>query len=378
MPKPETSRSSRKSLLMAVLIAFTLGAALASFGLHATTGSLKRSLTTNDARQPETYRELLALQPSALAPCDIARVNLLCAEGLPGADGLNITAYLATLDTWANRVRAETERNFHRFRANPAEYENSEAFYRMGMLITVVQQDFGVRYNPKRIESPNAPSPNEVFFADSRDCFLHGILSDRRMGTCVSMPVLYVAVARRLGYPVKLVTTKAHLFCRWESPDGREKKNIDGAGHGISSYPDDYYRRWPMPVSDAEVQACGYLQSLTPEQDLAVFLSTRGECLKAAGRLPEARVAFAQAHALVPRSPEFAYYLTTSVNGLMVQLAPQLPSTAPRVLSHAEIDAMAAEVEAINRHNREMMERRSRSPQPGVPTAPTVGTAPRR
>src|SRR5271167_1890296 len=41
-------------------------------------------------KQPETLKELLALSPAELEHCDIARMNLLCAEGLPGAGRLNV------------------------------------------------------------------------------------------------------------------------------------------------------------------------------------------------------------------------------------------------------------------------------------------------
>ena len=64
------------------------------------------------------------------------------------------------------------------------------------------------------------------------------------------MPVLYVAVGRRRGYPLKLVEAPTHLFFRWEDPDGErfnvpEVFNVEGTGHGISFHPDDYYRIWP-------------------------------------------------------------------------------------------------------------------------------------
>ena len=68
------------------------------------------------------------------------------------------------------------------------------------------------------------------------------------------MPVLYVAVGRRLGYPLKLATTKGHLFARWDGldhsyPAWRERFNIEGT-HGFSSYPDDYYKTWPFKLTD--------------------------------------------------------------------------------------------------------------------------------
>ena len=105
---------------------------------------------------------------------------------------------------------------------------------------------------------------------------------NRPLGTCSSLPVLQVAVGRRLGYPLKLVTTKGHLFVRWE--DAHERFNIEAAGRGVNRFTDDYYRHWPFELAPAEEVAEGYLKSLTPPEELAVFLSIRGMCLREAGR----------------------------------------------------------------------------------------------
>ena len=39
---------------------------------------------------PQSIAELLDLPAVELEQCDIARMNLLCAEGLPGAEELNV------------------------------------------------------------------------------------------------------------------------------------------------------------------------------------------------------------------------------------------------------------------------------------------------
>jgi hypothetical protein len=158
---------------------------------------------------------LLALEPAELERVDIARMNLLCAEGLPGAENLNIDGCLAALDQWAAHAKREIDRHLYRFRASPTEYEDSEGYFRMLMMSVVVYEDFGIRYNPQWIAAPTAARADDHFFADSRDVLLHGLTGQRRMGTCSSMPVLYIALARRLGYPVRLVATKGHLFMRW-------------------------------------------------------------------------------------------------------------------------------------------------------------------
>ena len=76
--------------------------------------------------------------------------NLCCAEGLPGSEELNVAKRLSTLDRWTEKVRFETERRLYKFAQNPKGFENSEAFYRMMMLVTVPQQDFKAHYNKER------------------------------------------------------------------------------------------------------------------------------------------------------------------------------------------------------------------------------------
>ncbi len=249
---------------------------------------------------PRTYSELLALEPSRLGDCDLALMNLLCAEGLPNADGQDVQSALALLDGWASRVRTETQRHFYRFQRNPGEFDHSEGYFRMLMMAVVLHEDFQVRYNPERIGSPGQAALDDGFFADSQDVFLHGLVGPRRMGTCSSMPVLYVALGRRLGYPVKLVTTKGHLFVRWESPV--ERFNVDATAKGMNRYEDDYYRNWPFPLTEAEIIEHGYLKSLSAAEELAVFLSIRGQCLVEAGRYEAAVTSYKHAIRLRPAS----------------------------------------------------------------------------
>ena len=59
------------------------------------------------------------------------------------------------------------------------------------MLVTVLQQDLGVHYNPQRAR--------EVDFRNSKDLFIHGLVGNPNGGTCVSIPALYTTIARRLG-----------------------------------------------------------------------------------------------------------------------------------------------------------------------------------
>ena len=59
------------------------------------------------ANQPATLKEMLSISPSQLENCDIARMNILCAEGLPGTDNLKVDDYMVTLDLWAQHTKAQ-------------------------------------------------------------------------------------------------------------------------------------------------------------------------------------------------------------------------------------------------------------------------------
>jgi hypothetical protein len=332
--------------------------------------------------RPQHLKDLLALGPSDLDNLDIARVNLLCAEGLPGAEHLNIEQCLTALDDWARRVKSETDRHLYKFWQKPHDYQNSEGYFRMLMLITVLQQDLGVHYNLQRAR--------EVDFTRSEDLFIHGMIPapDQNVqqtngGTCVSMPVIYVAVARRLGYPAKLATTKAHVFCRWESPDHanpawRDRFNIEATNQGMSSFSDDYYKTWPYSIGEEEIHANGYLQSLTPAQELADFLTTRGHCLLDTGKRREALEAYTQAVMRNPANALLAAFREDALRKLNATLAQDDPDRMDSARRRPRpVDPMAA-VERINAINRANMERTMRppTPAPGVPQPPRPGVPP--
>ena len=237
------------------------------------------------------WGELVRLPDQELARLDIAAVNLGCAEGSPGCDTLDPDKCLRTIDDMAARCGAFTDRVMPMFRRGECDYPESVPKFRIQAMITYIQRDIGVRYHPERV------ADDSVFQAV--DHFLHGIFVGGG-GTCGNMPVLYTAVGRRLGYPIRLVGANAHLFCRWDArPDG-ECFNLEGAGTGVSFFPDEHYRtgRYAMPPGAAE--AFGYLESQSPRRELASFLSERAYCWWDAENYSEASLAFAWANELAP------------------------------------------------------------------------------
>lgn len=324
-------------------------------------------LHTDFAVEPQTLNELLDLPVEQLDQVDIARMNLLCATGLPGAENLDIDQALATLDKWAERVRFETDRHLYKFRQNPANYENSEGYFRMLMLVTVLQQDLGVHYNMDRVR--------DVDFRRSQDLFLHGMIGTDNGGTCVSMPVIYTSVARRLGYPVNLVLTKTHVFCRWDSPTDRF--NIEATNQGMNSFSDEYYLSWPQKISEAEAKRNRYLISLSSAESLANFLASRGHCLLDNGRTRESFDAYAAAHRLAPQDPSYLAWARDAQRRLHPPTFAQQGFREPPMVYRN--DPMA-DIERINAINRANMQRTqppiSGVPQPPMPPRQNLGLPP--
>lgn len=322
---------------------------------HARTGYAAPPLDASlEAKAPTTLDELLAMPPDKAVGVELARANLLCATGLRGSENLDAATALAILDGWADRVRSETSIYLHQFAEKPEDYNNSEPYFRIMLLITVLQQDLGVHYNMSRVDDPD--------FTNAQDVLICGMIGSDNGGTCSSMPVLYAAIGRRLGYPVKLVKAKEHLFCRWDGAwQGKtERFNIEGAGRGMNSFPDSHYMAWPHKISQAEVERGVYLRSLSPAEDLAVCYASRGYVLEANGKIGEAATFYRFAAKLDPRDDMLRLLTAQAVRHSAPKRASQ-PSFVPPA---------SGDPESLNAWNREHSVRiPSPDPQPG-PSVP--------
>lgn len=295
--------------------------------------------------QPMSLRELLSLSAAQLAADDIGRANLLCAEGLPDAEDLDVSRYLAVINLWAKRIQALTNKHFAVFRGNPGKYDNSEGFWRMLGLTTTLRDEFNVRYNMERIERED--------WSHSCDTLIHGILGPRRAGTCASLPVLVVAIGRQLGYPLHLVHTLGHQFVRWEDVHGKDRFNIEFNGDGMSRHSDQYYREWPVKWT-AEILALeaqrgdnrAFLRNLSPGEEVAHAFCMRGHCLEAAGRWEEGLEAYAVAIRFAPSHPAYPVYANElqtkmrSADDLMAQVIEKTPNFDPQLPALIRVDTV--------------------------------------
>lgn len=269
-----------------------------------------------------SLRDLAAMSDDEIRAADVAMLNLAAANGLPGAESLDVPALIARLDQWASLVAVNTRHWRRKF--TPTDDCPTEAHFRMMAMLTVVQRDLGVRYNPACMTGLHDTR-------DSRDNFIHGLLTGHG-GTCCSLPVLYVAIGRRLGYPLYLVVAREHLFVRWD--DGRKQPfNVECAGIGFITYSDEHYTLHPKPLSAKQLRTGFYLRNLTPREELASFIADRGHCLLDNLRLTEAMEAYMYATRL-DRLHEGGWAVATAVarivSGIVADQRGGLPANLPQ------------------------------------------------
>ncbi len=231
--------------------------------------------------------QLMALTDPELDRVDPVVVNLAVARGVPEFAELDVEHYARTLDAWAEEIRFDTERHWYRFQQNPVQFNHSAIEYKILWLCSDVNAVFKIDYD---LADFDAYEPSNLF--------LNGLV-DRKLGTCISMPMLYVALGWRLGYPIKAVPVPTHVFARWD--DGQTRINIEATGYG-ADLPDPFYAAEYF-VSARCKERGAYLASLTPRQTLAELLLSRADYWQRRGDLRRRLEDALQANILYPDCP---------------------------------------------------------------------------
>lgn len=100
--------------------------------------------------------------------------------------------------------------------------------------------------------------------------FLNGYLATKK-GSCTTMPMLYMVLADRLGWPIHAVRSVQHSFCRYID-DGLKENNIEATGGGGYN-PDEIY------ISDGQIPEKAikngvYLRTLSKKEYIANLLGS--------------------------------------------------------------------------------------------------------
>jgi len=174
---------------------------------------------------------------------DIGKASLTLAEELFPV--INIKAYAKKIDELVDGVR-----NLANGSTDPD--------YRIRALNTYLFRDAGFGYDF-----------SDPYGKDIKNSFITGIL-DTKKGQCLTMPLLYLIVAQRLGYPVHAVDVPDHFFLRYVDPNLKQQ-NIE-ATNGGQYAPDEFYIK-DLDISEQSIKNGGYLKTLSNRELLAILLA---------------------------------------------------------------------------------------------------------
>jgi regulator of sirC expression with transglutaminase-like and TPR domain len=145
------------------------------------------------------------------------------------------------------------------------------------------------------VYDPDDPSGERV-----ANKLLANYLTTRR-GNCVSMPILFLILAGRLGLEAGLATAPLHIFVRCHVEGGREI-NIEATSGGHPAR--DSWIRQTMPMSDLAVASGLYMRTLGRREAVALMATTVLEHLGDEGRYEQA---IAVADIILRHNPRDAY-----------------------------------------------------------------------
>ena len=177
---------------------------------------------------------------------DIGHVELVLASEI--FPNLALPRYAAQLDAMVADIRRLTG-------------GSPDPDHRIRVMNTYLYLDEGFHYDQ-----------DDMYAQQLKNRFLNGIL-DTRSGSCTTMPLLYLTLAQRLGYPVYPVAAPQHLFLRYVDPD-LKLQNIEAVGGGGYSSNDEYTEIMEIPTQG--IKNGVYLETMTYQQLLGDLISENG------------------------------------------------------------------------------------------------------
>ncbi|MCA9293233.1 MAG: hypothetical protein KDA20_05410 [Phycisphaerales bacterium] len=210
--------------------------------------------------------DLVAMTDGELDRFDPLLLNLIVGSGLPGQKR-TIEEYVRVVDEWGERLRAALGAAELQAAESPLYVENPDLWRTGSMAVALAGPSIGITYTDADVDNGR---PEQLF--------AWGLI-DSKEGTCATMPVLYLAIAHRLGWPLKGVVGNDHMWCRWD--DGMTRFNLeatsaesDGSTGSFVSVSDEDYAR-DLGLHELGKAYGADLASLSNRQLLGVFLQHR-------------------------------------------------------------------------------------------------------
>lgn len=229
------------------------------FVLVVTTASLATLLLNRDALGRFFFPSYLdRLEATPEDKIDIGIVALtLAKEFYPN---INVAAYSKNIDDIAKRVSQKVNGS-----ENPR---------------TLIRALYDIVLYPGEYAMDRSVDVDSLF----EPAFLNKLL-DTKLGNCVTMTTLYMAVAQRLGYPVFMVLAPGHLFLRYE-PEKGDSFNLEIIRQGFMQTDQDYIEDFSL--TDKSIKSGGYLHTMTRREAAGILVFVNAHAYLGRGDIEKA------------------------------------------------------------------------------------------
>ena len=202
---------------------------------------------------------------------DLGTAALIVSENW--SDMVNGRRYLAELDNMAIEIRERIERKNYSQKFRAVSEINEYLFNELGF---------------KSLSEANDPN----------SLFLHTVL-DQKRGYCLSLSILYLSLAERLGLDIYGVVVPGHFFVRYD--DGEARFNIETTSAGGSGTDEQYIEKFNVPRGDS---SSIYMKNLNKIQTLGCFFNNLGNSYDKIGDIDTALKAYKTAVEINPTLSE--------------------------------------------------------------------------
>ncbi|MGF1549403.1 MAG: transglutaminase family protein [Sphingomonadaceae bacterium] len=168
----------------------------------------------------------------------------------------------------------------------------------------------------------------------------------RRRGNCVSMPILFLILAERLGLDVSLACAPLHLFVRYRADSG-QMINLETTSGGHPAR-NGWYRK-NMPMSDRALVNGLYLRSLNRRENIAAMAERIVEYLLKKQRAEEA---IDISELLVETNPRDVHMICKQATAYAILIKTEFEDRYPQ--PHLIPHALRARYAAFCRRNAEL------------------------
>jgi hypothetical protein len=265
---------------------------------------------------------------------DLALANWLIVADIPQFADLTREAYFARLDAMTEQVLQEMARVRKIALSRGKKLDDPDT--RCGIFCNAVIK-LGLAYAEEYRQHDLSRHQEQALHGDANKTFLAGLLRTRS-GSCVSMPLIYLVIGQRLGFPVHLVAIGRHYFIRWEEPGYR--MNIETTAVDKVWVTDDDSAYLQEEGLTREQLKGSDLRNLTNREVVGQLFFTRSAywVMSAARSKSRSRADLARAFYLCPEDPAiqrthqavFNQYHTTAEDTRLVAV-PVAPAGSSRV-----------------------------------------------